>query len=142
MLIALIKFFHILCILTLMCSVTCCFALVGSRKFTFSQPDTIHRLHKVALLSALLAVFTGTLLVLPRHFYFHTPWIQAAYLFTTITSLIIACFMLLNKKRCAHPPKEKISRCQQWLWRLAYLILLLILINIVRDAVMKSTFLF
>jgi hypothetical protein len=141
-LISFIKFFHILCILGLLGSVIYCLALVGSRKFPLSQPDTINRLHQVILLLALLALFTGTLLVLPKHFSFHTPWIKAAYVFTVIISLIVTCFMLFSKKWRVANIGEKISRRQQWLWRLAYFLLLIILLGVVRDAVMKSTFLF
>jgi uncharacterized membrane protein SirB2 len=76
---------------------------------------------------SLFAILTGTLLVYPKHFTFHTPWIQAAYLLVTIFSLGI---LTLQKK-------NKIPRLIKLF---SYLILIVILIGVIHDAVTKSTF--
>jgi len=80
----------------------------------------------------LIAMLLGTLLVLPKHYTFHTPWIQAAYFFVGILFLAILLLASIIKK------KKNIT--QKHFWQGAYLFLIIILICIIRDAVMKTSF--
>jgi hypothetical protein len=93
------------------------------------------------LLISFITMATGTLLVLPKHFTFHTPWIQAAYVLTTLYSLSIITLIFFRKKRRVKMAGDKLTQGQQYLWRLAYLALLFILILVVHDAVTKTRFL-
>lgn len=134
MLIHFLKFIHLLSTLGLLGSAIFCLALVCSKKFTavnLNYPDLLTRLNKIMLVLAFFAMLTGTFLVYPKHFTFHTPWIQAAYLFVMLFSLGVLSLLLLKKKRE-----------QRWLWCLSYLVLIFILIGIIHDAVTKTTFLF
>ncbi len=115
------KFLHMLCALSLMGTVVFC--LIG--------PETLprQRLRYFLLMTSALAALTGTLLVYPAHYTFHTPWIIAAYLLLGIFCLLVALLVRPQKK---YPT---------WLWRALWLILLLILIMIAHDAVTRSTLL-
>lgn len=82
------------------------------------------------LFISLVALITGTLLVVPKHFTFHTPWIQAAYLLITLFGLSI--FLLIKYG----------SRLKPILQKLIYMTLILALVCVIHDAVTKTTFLF
>ncbi|MHB1947493.1 MAG: hypothetical protein ACYCQI_05205 [Gammaproteobacteria bacterium] len=125
MLIHVLKFIHLLATLGLLGLAIACLSLVSSKKF-----DLITRLNKIMLALVLFAMLTGTFLVIPKHFTFHTPWIQAAYFFCVIFFLGVL-ILILTQKHCK----------QRWAWYLSYLLLIGILIGIVHDAVTKSTFL-
>jgi uncharacterized membrane protein YozB (DUF420 family) len=138
----LIKFIHLLFALGVFSLTVYCFALIGSRKFVLTdinQPDKFNRLNIVIVIFSLFTLITGTFLVYPKHFTFHTPWIQAAYLFTLLLALMICLLINLKKKRVALD--GKISRLQRLLWRCAYLAFIIILIAVVHDAVTKTTIL-
>ena len=143
--ISLIKFIHLLFVVGLLGSTFLCLILVGSRKFSLTPlpaRDYITRLNISMLLMSLFIVVTGTFLVLPKHFTFHTPWIQAAYLLTVIYIVCIAVLILLKKYRLVKDESGKIPKSKQFLWRLAYIFLLLLLILVVHDAVTKTTLFF
>lgn len=89
------------------------------------------RRDKVMLGLALLALLTGTLLVYPKHFTFHTPWIQAAYLFVALFCLAIIGLIYLKKKQTS----------VSWVINLGYFVLVIVLMLVVHDAVTKITFL-
>lgn len=125
MLIHFIKFFHVLIALGLMSLILCCLILIGP-----SNQKIIKQFNKTLLLLSPFALITGTLLVHPKHFTFHTPWILAAYLFLFVFCAIIAYILTFQK-----------SFSGKWRWRAVYLILMGILIVIVHDAVSKSSFL-
>jgi hypothetical protein len=130
-----IKFLHMLFTLGLITAVVYCLALLSSRKFAFThglQHQKISRLNRMMLWLLLLAMLTGTLLVYPKHFTFHTPWIQAAYIYAVLASVSL---LLLKKSHQRLPSRRRL------LWLLAYLILLGLLVIVVRDAVTKTSFL-
>jgi len=116
--VALLKFVHVLCAL----------GLLGLIVYGFIDPSKpLSR--KIILGLSVLALLTGTLLVHPKHFTFHTPWIQAAY------SLLLV-FVLMTLWISAQKNKLPL-----WVWRLIYLVLIAILAIIIHDAVMKTVFL-
>jgi len=134
MLISLIKFIHILLVLGLIGGIGYCFMTTSSRQssLTFTQFSFLHRL--LLWLSLLLGI-TGTLLVYPRHFTFHTPWIKAAYVLLFAVTLGI----LFLKRRISHlPPTPTLALARQG----SYFFIILLLFLIVHDAVTKTTFLF
>lgn len=133
MLIDLLKFIHIIFVLGLLGAVGYCLYLVGTKRFAmfhFNQGDPITRLNKIMLYLALCAILTGTFLVYPKHFTFHTPWIKAAYVLVGFFCLVMGTLIFFKKKR--H---------KRW-WRLIYLVMLILLVGVTHDAVTKSTFLF
>ncbi len=75
----------------------------------------------------LIALITGSLLVYPSPFTFHTPWIKAAYL------LVLACCLLILLL-------AKISYA--FFRRVASMVLMILIIVIMHDAVTKTTGLF
>lgn len=125
MLVNVTKFIHLIATLGLLGLAISCVALVGSKRF-----DLITRYNKIMLALTCFAILTGTLLIYPKGFTYHTPWIQAAYIFSTIFCLGLLLLIYLHKYQ------------QRWLWCLSYLLLIIILIGIVHDAVLKTTFLF
>lgn len=127
MVIHLIKFIHLLCTLGLLGSISYC--LVVTVRFKTVKHEVY--LYKLMLLFGFFAALTGTLLIYPSHFSFHTPWIEAAYLFGLSFALGIIFLMLTRH----HPT---VSRFRP----LIYGVLGVILICIAHDAVTKSTFLF
>jgi L-asparagine transporter-like permease len=145
LLISIIKFIHLVFAVSLLASTFVCLALVGSRKFSFlptANKDRITQLKKFMLFTCLLMLTTGSLLVLPKHYTFHTPWIIAAYILVTVYILTVIVLLRFKHKRAVTHIDEKISPGQRWLWRLAYLLLLAVLAGLIHDAVTKQTFLF
>lgn len=134
MLIHFIKFIHVSLSLMLLGSAVFCLVVMISKKFATAQLsrfDIIFQVNKLILLFAIFAMLTGTFLVYPKNFSFHTPWIQAAYLLGFIFCLGIL-FLIFFKKKI----KNKI------IWFCLYSFLLAILIAITHDAVTKTTFIF
>jgi hypothetical protein len=109
MLIAFLKFFHLLLIL----------GLLSASLYSFVSGP---RYQRAILWITVLSVLTGSLLVYPTHFTFHTPWIQAAYVFAGLYSVGI----LITLK---YPS------------RIVCFILLWLLLFALHDAVTKTTFL-
>jgi hypothetical protein len=132
MLIPILKFFHLICVLSLLGSTAYCLFLIGSKKFSLANNTHLHekitRLNKILLGVGLLAMLTGTLLIYPKNFTFHTPWIQAAYLLVSLFGLGVFTLIKLNKKN----------------WRgvrlLVYVALVMLLFTLIHDAVTKTTF--
>lgn len=116
MLVYFIKFLHILTALSLMGVV-----LLGITNQKF------HFLQKIFLILGFIAFISGSALVYPSHFTFHTPWIMAAYLLLGTFALIT---LLLKKIK-----NIKIATG-------LYILLFFILTFVIHDAVLKSTFLF
>ena len=108
MIIHFLKFFHLLFALGLLSGVIYCCA--------------VNKINKILLVLCFFAALTGTFLVYPKHFTFHTPWIQAAYLLTLIVGIGIFFLMTTKNK-----------------WRFFYFLLIMLLIFITHDAVMKTT---
>lgn len=118
---SLLKFLHIVVALSLVGTVISCGVSAIRGKF----PERTRPL--VAL--CLCALASGSLLVIPKHYTFTTPWIMAAYLLVSFFILITVLGFFLKKN-------------QRFLTTAAYLILATLLVIIIHDAVTKSTFLF
>lgn len=132
-LIDLIKFIHLLLTVSILGLVIYCFILLCSnsfRKKSDARRQNIIQINKLLLIAVFFAVLTGTLLVYPKHFTFHTPWIQAAYFLVSVFVLMIVMLIFFRKK-------QKI----QLLWGLIYFMLILLLVGIIHDAVTKTTLL-
>lgn len=125
MLIYLLKFLHVVIAISLLASAFFCLATSGSKNYLRN------RLHKNMLWLALLAAMTGSLLVHPQKFTFHTHWILAAYLLVFIFSIGILFLIFLNKKQFWG--KKKLES-------LVYFGLIILLILVVQDAVTKTTY--
>src|SRR3990167_1700733 len=128
MLISFIKFFHLLCTLGLLGITFFCLIRASTTHFSIAL---LTQLNRILLWLTAFAILTGTLLVYTKHFSFHTPWIEAAYLLTFILGTLVS--LLLFAKRSFH--------LNRWLWRGIYIIFIMILIGIIHDAVTKTTFL-
>lgn len=123
MIINLIKFIHVLLALSLLGLTGYCLTITNAhqtKKFIF--------LNNKLIIISVFALITGTLLVYPKHFTFHTPWIQAAYILLLFYILTIKLCMLFFKK-ITYPS----------MWRFIYTVLIMILIIIIHDAVTKKT---
>ncbi|MDR3478294.1 MAG: hypothetical protein P4M14_09720 [Gammaproteobacteria bacterium] len=125
-LVYLLKFMHIIFALSLLGTAVYCIVAVGFKK------KSNLRLNKILLLLSVFALLTGSLLVIPKHYSFTTPWIQAAYILVLLFGLLVSGLLVLKKKMWLNHPT--------W-WLLSYLFLTALLIIIIHDAVTKSTFL-
>lgn len=124
MLVNFLKFFHLLLALGVLAGMFYCLAAI--RTHNFNQVSV--RINRVTIIHALLATITGTLLVYPKHYTFHTPWIQAAYLFMgLVTGILILLIVLRNNKY------------YRAICSVAYLLIVLMLMGVVHDAVTKVT---
>ena len=123
MLIHLVKFFHILIVLSLLGGTLLC-AFPNKFKTTFP-------LKKGLITLSFFAILTGTVLVYPKHFTFYTPWIKAAYLLSLFFMIGMIFFLWMEKR--------SISRLLMFA---IVSISIIILLLIIHDAVTKSTFLF
>lgn len=127
MLIHFVKFFHLLSALGLLGIVFLCWNLCRAPYHSrFRGNDFLHRM---LFALSLIALITGTLLVYPKNYTFHTPWIKAAYL---LLSLFIIIASLLNMRKLKN---------KQLLLGI-YSLLIMMLLIVAHDAVRKSTFLF
>jgi hypothetical protein len=124
MLIFFLKFIHVIFALSLFGGTLYCLT---------AKHNLIASSTKPLLFMSLLAMLTGTLLVYPKHFTFHTPWIIAAYTLLFLVMLGILFLFSLKKKGIFNRP---------WNLRVTYFILGLLLLFIIHDAVTKTTFLF
>jgi hypothetical protein len=133
MLVNIIKLIHLLFALSLLGLTTYLSLLVATTNFSLGNAvlyQKILRLNKHLLIFAFCAMLTGTLLVYPKNFSFHTPWIQAAYLFVTIFSVGILGLIWAKKTFVLQ---------HRGMWFCSYLALLMILLIVVHDAVTKTT---
>ena len=127
MLIDVLKFIHLLLTLSLLgltffCLILASFTIHPERK------NRMIRLNRIILWLLGFALLTGTLLVYPKHYTFHTPWIQAAYILVFLSGAIVSMLIYFRKKiRWG------------WLWVVSYIFLAIILAGIVHDAVTKTT---
>lgn len=125
--IQLIKSLHVLTAAGLIGALIFCLAS-GAEIKENNHPSYINvRIRLVG--TTLLAAVTGVLLVYPRHFTFHTPWIQAAILGTTTVFMLLIIFFPRN---ALEKPNKKRFLC---------IVLIPLLMIIVHDAVTKHTFL-
>lgn len=127
MIIHFLKFFHVLIALSLLGSTFFCLISVKSNKVVR------HYLNKSMLGLATLAVITGSLLVHPEKFTFHTHWIMAAYSFVFLFALGVSLLIFLKKKEFSGKRLIEIF---------LYSGLVILLFIIIQDAVTKKTYLF
>lgn len=127
-----LKFIHLLLTLGLLGSAICCLILTSLQKFApdFARAHTLTILNRTILWLLVLATATGTLLVYPKHFTFHTPWIQAAYVLVFLCGTLVSLLLVYQKKYQ-----------WRWLWRISYFFLFVLLIIVAHDATSKTTFL-
>lgn len=123
MLVDILKFIHLLITLSLLGLTFHC--------ATAKETLPLRRINLTLLFLGVFAILTGTLLVHPKHFTFHTPWIQAAYILVLSFCISIAAMLYLNKK----------ALTQKNLLRAVYLVLLAVLVLVIHDAVTKTTLL-
>jgi uncharacterized membrane protein len=132
----LVKFIHVIFAISLLGSLFYCVALVSSRKFALTNQrhhNKIMRIHRGMLLTLVLAVATGSLMIYPKNFTLHTPWIQAAYLFTFLfgVGLLVLSFI-----------KKKYFYTRRSHWIIFYSFLIAIIIFLIHGAVTKSVLFF
>ena len=106
--------------------------MIGMAGYCFvyrSDTHLLKRFNKFLLLLAPMAMLTGSLLVYPKHFTFHTPWIQAALLCSSLFMMIVLFLIIFQNKIRS---KFAIS--------MIYVLLFAILLIIAYDTVTKNTF--
>lgn len=104
------------------------------------KADQLFIINNLLLILTLAALITGSILVYPEHFTFHTHWILAAYALIILFGLNILLLMRLHQK---HRKKQSpMTSLQIAIWRLMYIVLAIILIIIMHDAVSRATLLF
>ncbi len=128
MLINALKFIHLILTLSLLGSTMCCLFLAGFQKTSLTALTPLNR---AILWLLVFTALTGTLLVYPKHFTFHTPWIQAAYILVFLSGALVSLLLALRRK---NP--------WRWIGKVSYVFLLILLIVVIHDAVSKTTFLF
>jgi hypothetical protein len=131
-----LKFAHVLVALSLLGLAVYCIVLTGSRKYAIANihhHNKILRAHRAMLVIVVFALISGSLLVYPKNFTFHTPWIRAAYLFCMVFVAGILGMTLW---------KKKFVTSKRMTWLTLYILLIIILLGLVHDAVTKTTFLF
>lgn len=132
----LIKAIHLIIVMLLMGG------MASMMAFNLKAPQGWHKVRysvlRALLWLLLLTAITGTLLVHPRHFTFHTHWIIAAYI------LVILCGGLLqypyHQQRKLTQGALVCSASSIWLERIVLFISTLGLVMVIHDAVIKQTF--
>jgi hypothetical protein len=136
MIISFIKLTHMLFVLLLLGSTLYCGYLACSRKYALATQHyhkKTSRIHDLMIVSVVMALITGSLLVIPKNFTFHTPWIQAAYFFSALFAMGM---LVLNRL------KKKFPAAQRGIWLAFYIGLAVTLICLIQGAVTKSAFIF
>lgn len=142
MLIALIKFIHLLCVLSSVGLVAAEIFPQRARRGISTQCHTMAQSYTSAVKNyrpgvtyigafIALAAITGCLLVYPKGYTFHTPWIEAALL---LASTVIVGLLVMHGLQ---GPSQK--KTYGLLRSLLSLFLLIILLVIIHDAVQKTT---
>jgi hypothetical protein len=132
MLTSILKFVHMLFVLTLLGSTFYAVVLVTSRKFVIAkthQHARLQRVHQIMLLSLTFALVTGTLLVYPKELTFRTYWIQAAYGLSAVFAGGVILLSLFQQ----HKLTDK-----RWTWAIFYFLLGAVLVGSIHGAVTKS----
>ncbi len=122
MFVDILKFIHLLLTLSLLGLTFVCLISVT---LVDVKRETLSTLNRIMLWLLVFSVLTGTLLVYPKHFTFHTPWIQAAYVLVFLCGTLISLLLVFKPRR--------------FVWGISYLLLALLLLGVVRDAVTKTT---
>jgi hypothetical protein len=134
MLIDVLKFLHLLCILGIVGSTLYCIRLVATKKFALANTNhqqKISLLNRIIMWLVVFAIITGTLLVHPTNFTFHTPWIIAAYLLIAVFSFGMGMLQMMRKRFKQQP---------RWVWLVIYGLLMIVLMLVVQGAVTKTAF--
>lgn len=132
MLVNTVKWLHMLCTLGLLGLVFLCLVLVSTQKLRDPMSSVHHelrQLNRAILWLALFALCTGTLLVYPKHFTFHMPWIEAAYLLIFIVGTWVSLLLRFSKQ----------TKKSAWVWRGSYIGLIILLSAIIHDAITKTS---
>jgi hypothetical protein len=106
-------------------------------QLTLSTNQLLPFIDSIIFSFLLLSVFWGTVLVYPKHFTFHTPWVVAAYLLSATFFAVYGLIIVLRKKIC-HQAHSKFTKL---LLHLLYALIFIMLIFIIHDAVTKQTYL-
>jgi len=117
-----LKFFHVLLAMGLLGTTGYCLVMANR----LHKTSAVSRIYIALLITSAIVVLTGTLLVYPKQFTFHTPWIIAAYVLLGIFFFGVVLLWAIQYQRV-------------WLSRTAYLIFIVLLLLIVHDAVTKKT---
>ncbi len=94
----------------------------------------------VILLIIIVLFFSGYFLMGHYHFTTHTPWIRAAFILLFLTMLcwlFTVVVKMLNYRNADNQPTFRFH----WLFHACYIMMFILIILIIHDAVMKSTFL-
>ena len=107
----------------------CALSILSLTGYCFAQSQSLRLkgINQTLLWVTSLTMSTGALLVHPKHFSFHTPWIQAAILLSS--TYLVGLFLLI-----LYPPKKRGGLMA------AYLLLWTLMVLITHDAVNKTTF--
>ena len=133
MIIAVIKFLHLFCALTLFALMLFNFVALVTKKTALSCKTDY-----AALTVILLLFITASFLVVPKGYTFATPWINAAFTFLTVISLQLGLAIYFKKFRDRFSRRRPHGTSYRII-TINYAIILLILIAIIHDAVVKHT---
>ncbi len=131
-----VKAFHLILVMLLMGGMT------GLILLNLKKPQTYHilryRMVSGLLWLLLLTAITGTFLVYPRHFNFHTHWIIAAYLLVTVCG---ALFLYLYRQQRGFAQGDlSYSLSSLCLERISLFLSTFVFLVLIHDAVLKQTF--
>ncbi len=134
--IALIKAFHLVLVMILL-TIPIVLLFLNLKK-PQDYLDLRHKMLRLALWLLGLLGLSGSLLVHPRHFTFHTPWILAAYFLVFIGAILIQYpyrqYKILGTRNLP------LSSSFLWLERGTLILSFVLFIGIIHDAVTKQTF--
>ncbi len=138
-----IKTIHLLLAISLIGLVaTSSFFLYRSQQQGIALLQLSNRCDRLLLSLIFIAGLTGSLLVLPRHYTFHTPWINAAFIFLTIAFALLSYASYSKSKNTRNKCIKHNGRIKFYYgYQFMYFIILVILVCITHDAVMKQTML-
>ncbi|MCW5589554.1 MAG: hypothetical protein KIT27_07820 [Legionellales bacterium] len=146
MIIYLEKYLHVILAMSLFGA---CVLAYGLSVFNWREASIAHRQFYNNFLQQLdyfiygvivLLILTGTLLVYPKGFTFHTPWIIAAYFLLGINSILLFLTAYLRKKAEVQQQRWQSISLGMWLtYHALQIILIVSFVLIIHDAVTKQT---
>ncbi len=131
------KFIHVIAAIAFfgITFVTYCAVLFSSKKYQGVAIAWQQRFDSLILLLFFLLLATGSLLVYPKGFNYHTPWIVAAYLL-----LGLSFILFLGLMWCRQKIVNKKNIFYSFVYHINHLILVIALFLIIHDAVTKQTY--
>ncbi len=132
--VALIKFSHLILALGIVGMLFCCMLATFKQPLFAYNHKTITHIERGLIIMMTIGMITGAFLVYPKGFTFHTPWIRAAFELLTMSIVLLGIQNLWRRKKTPTTVSQRI-------FRLNYVVIIILMVLLTHDAITKHTWL-